>query len=201
MTARPALTPEGRARDRRVSVPGVVEPYLAERDRLLEHARELLGSGDDGLLATANAAVNRALTLHPESADAWLVKCQVASATGDDLAALAAVEMALARAPRRAEALYWRGAILGDLGRHREALRAIEAALAATAAPERWMLEDVYYEQVMILDALGLHDAAVAACEAGLARCPGSALLRAALAPASRARVRSSLVVLRGGRS
>ena len=54
-------------------------------------------------------------------------------------------------------------------------------------------------EKVTILDALGLHDAAVAACEAGLDKCPGSALLRAALAPAERARVRSGLKVLRGG--
>ena len=68
----------------------------------------------------------------------WLLKCQIASATGDDLAALAAVEMALAasrartarvvrrpdRGPHRsARGLYWRGAVLGDLGRHREALQ------------------------------------------------------------------------------
>jgi tetratricopeptide repeat protein len=61
------------------------------------------------------------------------------------------------------------------------------------------MLEDLYYEKAMILEALGLHDAAVSTCEAGLARCPGSALLRAALVPVERARVRSSLKVLRGG--
>ena len=53
----------------------------------------------------------------------------------------------------------------------------------------------------MILEALGLHDAAVATCEAGLQCCPGSALLRAALVPAERARVRSNLKVLRGGQS
>ena len=43
-----------------------------------------------------------------------------------------------------------------------------------------------------MLDALGLHDAAVAACESGLERCPGSALLRAALAP-TRARAGAKL--------
>jgi tetratricopeptide (TPR) repeat protein len=151
------------------------------------------------LLTEANIAVNHALQLHPDCVDAWLLKCQVTSATGDDVAALAAVEMALRRAPHRAEALYWRGAVLGDLGRHREALRSIEAALRVLPDSDHWLLEDLFYEKVTILDALGLHDAAVAACEAGLDRCPGSPLLRAALAPAERARVRSSLKVLRGG--
>jgi tetratricopeptide (TPR) repeat protein len=173
--------------------------YESELERLLDQARELLGAGDDSLLVDANTAVNQALQLGPDSVEAWLLKCQVASAAGDDHAALAAVEMALHRAPHRAEALYWRGAVLGDLGRHREALRSIEAALRVLANADHWLLEDLFYEKVTILDALGLHDAAVAACEAGLDRCPGSPLLRAALAPAERARVRSSLKVLRGG--
>ena len=99
--------------------------YDSELERLLDQARELLGAGDDALLVEANSTVNQALQLNPDSIEAWLLKCQVASAAGDDLAALAAVEMALHRAPHRAEALYWRGAVLGDLGRYREALRAI----------------------------------------------------------------------------
>lgn len=173
--------------------------YESELERLLEQTRELLGAGDDVLLAEANTAVNQALQLSPDCVEAWLLKCQVASATGDDLAALAAVEMALHRAPHRAEALYWRGAVLGDLGRHREALRAIEAAMRVLGTADHWLLEDLFYEKLTILDALGLHEAAVAACEAGLDRCPGSALLRAALAPAERARVRGALKVLRGG--
>jgi tetratricopeptide (TPR) repeat protein len=173
--------------------------FESELERLLEQARELLGAGDDALLVESNTTVNQALQLNPDCVEAWLLKCQVASATGDDLAALAAVEMALRRAPHRAEALYWRGAVLGDLGRHREALRSIEAALRVLAETDHWLLEDLFYEKVMVLDSLGLHDAAVAACEAGLDRCPGSPLLRAALAPAERARVKSSLKVLRGG--
>ena len=173
--------------------------FESELDRVLDQARELLGAGDDALLVEANIAVNHALQLAPSSVEAWLLKAQVASATGDDHAALAAVEMAIKRSPHRAEALYWRGAVLGDLGRHREALRSIEAAFRVLADADHWLLEDLFYEKVMILDALGLHDAAVAACEAGLDRCPGSALLRAALAPAERARVRGSLKVLRGG--
>ncbi|MEO8698891.1 MAG: tetratricopeptide repeat protein [Kofleriaceae bacterium] len=173
--------------------------YETEFDRLLDRAREMLGAGDDGLLVEANTAINQALTLRPDSVDGWLVKCQVASATGDDIAALAAAEMAHTRAPMRAETLYWRGAILGDLGRHRESLRSIEAAFRAITSDDHWMLEDLYYEKAMVLEALGLHEAAVAACEAGLSRCPGSPLLRAALVPAERARVRSSLKVIRGG--
>jgi tetratricopeptide (TPR) repeat protein len=175
--------------------------YDSEFDRLLDHARELLGGGDDSHLVEANTAVNQALTLRPDSVEGWLVKCQVASATGDDLAALAAAEMAHVRAPHRAETLYWRGAVLGDLGRHPEALRAIESAFRVITDDDAWMAEDLYYEKAMILEALGLHEAAVATCEAGLQSCPGSALLRAALVPAERARVRSGLKVLRGGQS
>lgn len=174
--------------------------FATEFDRLLDRARALLGEADDALLQDAHTAVNQALTLCPDSVDGWLVKCQVASATGDDIGALAAAEMAWTRAPERAECMYWRGAVLGDLGRHREALRAIEDAFRAIAPDDHWMLEDLYYEKAVILDALGLHDAAVATCESGLRTCPGSPLLRAALAPAERARVRSSLTVLRGGR-
>jgi tetratricopeptide (TPR) repeat protein len=177
----------------------MVAGYETELERLLDQARELLGAADDAHLVDANLAVNQALQLAPDSVEAWLLKCQVASAHGDDLAALAACEMALTRAPHRAECLYWRGAVLGDLGRHREALRAIEAALRVIAETDHWLLEDLYYEKTLVLDALGLHDAAVSAISDGLARCPGSALLRAALAPAERARVRGSLKVLRGG--
>jgi tetratricopeptide (TPR) repeat protein len=173
--------------------------FDTELDRMLDRARELLGAADDELLGEAHTAVNQALTLCPDSVDGWLVKCQVASATGDDISALAAVEMAQHRAPERAECLYWRGAVLGDLGRHREALRAIEAAFRTVTADDQWMLEDLYYEKAVILEALGLHDAAVATCETGLRLCPGSPLLRAALVPAERARVKSSLKVLRGG--
>ena len=97
------------------------------------------------------------------------------------------------------EALYWRGAVLGDLGRHREALRSIEGALHVLGDEPHWLLEELFHEKVTMLDALGLHDAAVAACAAGLERCPGSALLRAAMGPAERARVRGTLRVLRGG--
>ena len=173
--------------------------YDTELDRLLERARELLGANDDAHLVDANTAVNHALVLRPDSVDGWLLKCQVCSATGDDIAALAAAEMAVARAPDRAECQYWRGAVLGDLGHHADALRSIEDALLAITGDDTWLLEDLYYEKVLVLDALGLPDAAVAACAEGLASCPGSALLRAALVPAQRARVRSTLKVLRGG--
>jgi tetratricopeptide (TPR) repeat protein len=176
--------------------------YTSELDRLLDRARALLGEAgqaDDALLDEAHAAINQALTLCPASVDGWLIKCQVASASGDDISALAAVEMAVQRAPDRVECLYWRGAVLGDLGRHREALRAIEAAFRVMTPTGQWILEDLFYEKAVILEALGLHEAAVATCEEGLRACPGSALLRAALVPAERARVRSSLTVLRGG--
>jgi hypothetical protein len=76
----------------------VREQYEPEFDRLLDRARALLGEADDAVLGEAHTAVNQALTLCPQSVDGWLIKCQVASADGDDIAALAAAEMALRRA-------------------------------------------------------------------------------------------------------
>lgn len=177
----------------------MVASAASEHARLLDRARALLGDGDDALLEEANLVVNEALLLRPDSVEGWLVKCQVASAAGDPHAALAAVEMAARRTPRRAEVDYWRGAVLGDLGHHDEALAAIEAAFAALTADDDWLLEDLYFEQVTLLGCLGLGEAAARACEAGLARCPGSALLRSAWTPTERARVRAGLKVLRGG--
>ena len=88
-----------------------------------------------------------------------------------------------------------------DRAHHREALAAIEHGLHTITPDELWLLEDLFLEKAIVLDALGLYDAAVATCEAGLEKCPGSKLLRAALGPAERARVRASLKVLRGGTS
>jgi hypothetical protein len=118
--------------------------YATEHDRLLERVCELLGApahvqgNDDALLTETNLLVNQALQLCPTSVDGWLLKCQVASASHDDVAALAAIEMALRHAPHRPDALYWRGAILGDLGRPRDALRSIEAALTVLGSDDHW---------------------------------------------------------------
>jgi tetratricopeptide (TPR) repeat protein len=109
---------------------------VTELERLLDRTREALGAGDDDQLVDANVAINQALTLRPDSVDGWLLKCQVCSAAGDDVAALAAAEMALSREPARAECLYWHGAVLGDLGQHREALRAIESGFRAVVDDE-----------------------------------------------------------------
>jgi tetratricopeptide (TPR) repeat protein len=182
-----------------VTVPG---PDLADVDfdDCLDRARQLLGAADDhAALDEANLTVNQALAMRPASACAWLVKCQVLSARGDDVAALAAAEMALRRAPHRAEAHYWRGAILGDLGRHREALRSLDKAFKDHTTDDTWLIEDLYYEKAVVLEALGHREAAASTYEQGLAKCPSSAILRQGLAPLKRAQVRSSLRVLRGG--
>lgn len=148
-------------------------------ESLLERARELLSEED--ALASADALVNQALTLRPDSVTAWVVKCQIASAQGDDFAALAAVEMAVRRAPHRAEALYWRGAVLGDLGRNREALRALDRAFAAVTADDAWLLEDLYYEKASVFEMMDLPAEARTTLVSGLERCPMSSLLRMAL--------------------
>lgn len=167
-------------------------------DACLELTRELLARGDEpDDLGRASAACNRAIQMRPDEAEGWLLKCQLMSALGDDVAALAAAEMAMRRAPRRAEVHYWRAAILGDLGHYEEGLRALDRAFRSLDCDDSWLLEDLYYEKATMLDAMGAREAALATYEAGLERCPGSAILRAGLEPLQRAR--PNLKVLRGG--
>jgi tetratricopeptide (TPR) repeat protein len=149
-------------------------------------------------LARARRAVDQALALDPTCAAAWLVKCQVCSARGDHVAALAAAEAAVVYAPASAHAHYWRGALLGDLGHAATALAAIDRAFELVSVDDTWLLEDLYFEKATLLDALGQGAAAQATYEAGLARCPSSALLRAGLDPL-RPRRAPALKLLRGG--
>jgi tetratricopeptide (TPR) repeat protein len=168
----------------------------------LERARDLLGATDDArALAEASAAASRALAARPQDASAWLVKCQILSAQGDDAAALACAEMAVRRTPRKAEPHYWRAAILGDLGRYRDGLDALDRAFKHLGKGDDWLVEDLYYERATMLDAMGDRAAAIAVFELGLERCPGSPILRAGLEPLVRMNVRAQLKVLRGGRA
>lgn len=172
------------------------EPVL----QWMEVARGLLGEGDDPrTLARANEAINQALGLKPDAPEAWLVKCQVLSALGDDVAALAAAEMALRLAPRVAEVHYWRAAVLGDLGHVRDGLGAIDRAFLHVGEHDAWLLEDLYYEKATMLEAVGEREAARATYEAGLERCPQSVLLRSALEPMNAPRPGATLKLLRGG--
>jgi tetratricopeptide (TPR) repeat protein len=121
------------------------------------------------------------------------------SALEDDASALAAADMALRRAPRRAEAHYFRAAVLADMERYRDALRGLERAFQAMGPADEWLLEDLYYEKAAVLDAIGASDEAVATFEAGLSKCPTSQILKAALEPLRRERMRKRLKVLPGG--
>jgi tetratricopeptide (TPR) repeat protein len=176
-----------------------MEVVDADFEACLELTRELLARGDDPEeLARANVACNRAISIRPDDAEGWLLKTQLMSALGDDVAALAAAEMAARRAPRRAEVHYWRAAVLGDLGMYDEGLGALDRAFRALGDDDCWLLEDLYYEKATMLDAMGAREAALATYEAGLERCPGSAILRAGLEPIERVG-RPTLKVLRGG--
>jgi hypothetical protein len=165
----------------------------------LEVARGLLGEGDDArALTRANRAINQALTLAPDHAVAWLVKCQISAARGADVAALAAAETALRHAPTSAEAHYWRGALLGDLGHGQAGVLAIDEAFACAGPDDEWLLEDLFFEKATMLEALGDDAGAHSTFQAGLGRCPASTLLRAGLEPL-RPRRAPSLKLLRGG--
>jgi tetratricopeptide (TPR) repeat protein len=178
-----------------------VETYEDEFEDVLEMARALVGSNEDAAdLWEANDLVNRALRIRPADPEAWILKCQIMSALDDDASALAAIEMAIRRAPRMSEAHYWRAAVLADLERLSDALRAIERAFRTMTPDDDWLLEDLYCEKAVILDAIGRQDEALATYEAGLRRCPDSPLLKAGLAPLRRERVRSMFKVIPGGR-
>lgn len=177
-----------------------VQNDQAQFESILDEARTLLaGDCDSADAAKANALATRALSEQPESCAAWIVKCQVHSALGDDTAALAAIEMALRFQPWCAEALYWRSAVLSDLGRPSDALQAINRCFRHLRADDAWLLEDLYCEKAMILNAIGREDDAVATYEAGLRRCPRSSLLKAELAPLLRAEGRKGMKAVGGG--
>ena len=104
-------------------------------DDCLDRARDLLGvSEDPTALAEAACAVDRALAQRPDDVPAWLVKSQILSAQGDDIAALACAEMAARRAPRMAEAQGIRTGAVTCLGMAlSNALVALAGALFAQA--------------------------------------------------------------------
>jgi tetratricopeptide (TPR) repeat protein len=171
-----------------------------EFEEAMDMARSLLGQDSDNSEALeANELVGKALALRPTSTSAWTLKCQVLSALSDDTAALACIEMAIHHAPKAAEAHYWRAAVLADLARPDEALKAIERCFRYMKTDDYWLLEDLYCEKAILLDATGRNDEAVATYEAGLKRCPRSSLLNDGLAPLRRATLKSNFKVLRGG--
>jgi len=167
---------------------------------VLEMARALLGGNEDPTdILEANDLVSRALRMRPGDPEAWTLKAQILSALDDDTAALAAIEMALRRDPKSSEVHYWRGAILADLDRLGDALRAIDRAFRHLSSEEEWLLEDLYCEKAMILDACGRRSDAMKTYEAGLSRCPDSLVLRKAIEPLRRDTVRARLKLIPGG--
>lgn len=177
-----------------------MDTYENEFEDVLEMARTLLGSNEEVAdLWEANDLVNRALHLRPTDPEAWILKCQILSALDDDVAALAAIEMAVRRAPRMAEAHYWRAAVLADLDRLHDALKAVDRAFRNIGPEDDWLVEDLFCEKAMILDAIGRRDEALATYEAGLRRFPNSAVLKAGIEPLRRERVRATFKVIPGG--
>lgn len=170
-------------------------------EELLAAARALLAGHEHiNELWEANSQVNEALKQRPKEASAWLLKSQLLSSLEDDLAALAAAEMALGLAPEQPEARYVRAAVLADLERHEEALLDIQQAFELLAqGGDELLLEDLYYERGMMLDALGREEDAVAAFEDGLRRFPESELLRTGIEPLRRERLRTRFRVIDGG--
>lgn len=85
--------------------------------------------------AAAAGLLERALSLEPGSAEAWLELAIVKWLADLDLDALAAVRKAVDLDPGNAEYRLWQARILRDLGRGSEALTACDAASERGAAP------------------------------------------------------------------
>ncbi|HUH00922.1 MAG TPA: tetratricopeptide repeat protein [Kofleriaceae bacterium] len=171
-----------------------------EFETCLDAARGLLTSNEDAEdLWEANDLCNRALTVRPDSPEAWLVKGQVNSALGDDHSALACIEMSLRSNDRAAETHYWHMAVYADLERFDEALLAGERAFASVDEDDDWLIEEIFFEKGVVLDSMGEHEAALGTFEEGLKVCPESSLLQSGLQPLHRARVRRSFKIIPGG--
>lgn len=177
-----------------------METYESEFEDSLELARALLAGNEDlADLWEANDLANRALTLRPDDAEAWVLKAQILSALDDDVAALASIEMALRRNPFLAEAHYWQAAIYMDLERYEDALMSIDAAFATLGSDDDWLLEELYHEKAGIQEALGQREEAFETLREGLEQCPESSILQAGLRPLQRERMRAMFKVIPGG--
>ena len=78
-------------------------------------------------------------------------------------------------------------------------VRGVGLTKGAEASLAEAGIEVVVFDDVVADPPSQVVEAAVAACEEGLSRCPGSPLLRSAHAPVERARIRHTFKVLRGG--
>ncbi len=83
---------------------------------------------------SAEAEASRAITLAPESADAYLVRARVRRRSGDRLAALADVESALSLVPGDPRLLELRGVLKSESGNHEAALIDLDRAILRGAA-------------------------------------------------------------------
>lgn len=166
----------------------------------LEQARALLSTNESTAdLWDANELVNHALSLRPHDGEAWLLKSQILSGMGDEVAALAAVEMAARLWPRSPEVHYWRAAILADLERFRESLKAVDFAFRVLDPGDEGLTQDLYYEKAMILESMGLRDEAMATFHEALGRYPESAVLQAGIESLRRECIRATFKVIPGG--
>jgi tetratricopeptide (TPR) repeat protein len=166
----------------------------------LEQARGLLSTNESAAdLWDANELCNHALGLRPYDGEAWLLKSQILSALGDEIAALAAVEMAVRLWPRSPEVHYWRAAILADLERFGESLKAVDFAFRVLDPTDEGLAQDLFYEKAMILESMGCRDEAMAAFHEGLGRYPESAVLQSGIESLRRERIRATFKVIPGG--
>ena len=154
----------------------------SEFDRLLERARELLGAGDDTQLARgqrhrqpgAAAAARLGRGLAAQVPGLLGDRRRHRRARGRRDGARARARIAPSACTGAAPCSATSAATARRCARSRRAFRAV-------TADDHWLLEDLFYEKVMILEALGLPEAAVATCEDG----PRAARARRCCAPRS----------------
>jgi len=113
-----------------------------------------------GKYELAIKAIEKAIELKPDYADAWYNKGVALKDLGRYDEALKANEKAIELKPDSAGAWYNKGAILSNLGRYDEALKANEKAIELK--PEN---ADAWYNKGVVLSNLGRYDEALKASE------------------------------------
>lgn len=143
-----------------IAMPPLLDPPPTEAERNL--VEEGLLQGLQGADVAARATAREAVSRHPDSGQAWLVRGILLQQHRDYAGALDALERAVAAAPTDAQAHCVRGECLARLARYAEAVEAFVAA-------ERygWRRPYLYRNLAICLGRLGReHEARVAAAKA-----------------------------------
>jgi adenylate cyclase len=135
-----------------------------------ESQRAEIGPARDALLARADAASLRAVSIDPNNAEAWGTRAQVLLFRDQIESAAQAVERALSLNPYVSDLHALRAQVLMARGDHREAVTELDRAIGL--APRGNTVGVMLNYRCRALLMLGRYDEAIESCERGLAFVP-----------------------------